>query len=151
VAGKGVTLDQIEQTILAGFNDPRLFFAIGRGAVGGGRLRSEMYTGADLEGQLAAVAAECPTRSHCVQVDRGADRLLISPIFSWKEKEFVAAYADKAPPVFASRSPIERAVLAYVGTTSLTIENDFIATNAFKVEFAPFDWSLNDLTGGRER
>jgi hypothetical protein len=32
--GKTVTLDQIEQTILPGFNDPRLFLALGRGALG---------------------------------------------------------------------------------------------------------------------
>jgi Protein of unknown function, DUF547 len=151
VAGKSVTLDQIEQTVIATFSDPRLFFALGRGAAGGGRLRSEAYTGADLERQLASVAAECPTRSQCVYVDRTANRLLISPIFSWREKDFLAVYADKAEPRFASRSPLERAVLAYLGTGLLTIENEFIEKNEFKVEFAPFDWSLNDLTGGRGR
>jgi hypothetical protein len=151
VAGKSLTLDQIEQTVIAGFADPRLYFALGRGAVGGGRLRSEAYSGTDLERQLAAIVAECPTRAQCVQIDRTSNRLLISPIFSWREKEFVAAYAGKAEPAFASRSPIERAALAFIGTRLLTIENDFIEKNEFKVEFEPFDWSLNDLTGGRGR
>ena len=32
VGGKSVTLDQIEQTILAEFGDPRVFLALGRGA-----------------------------------------------------------------------------------------------------------------------
>ena len=41
VAGRMVTLDQIEQTILSEFHDPRLYLALGRGAIGGGRLRSE--------------------------------------------------------------------------------------------------------------
>ena len=49
VAGKSLTLDQIEQTVLPAFNDPRLFLALGRGAVGSGRLRSEAYTASDLE------------------------------------------------------------------------------------------------------
>ena len=37
-------------------------------------------------------------------------RSRVSSIFSWREKDFVAAYADKAPAAFATRSPIERAV-----------------------------------------
>ncbi|MGH9142761.1 MAG: DUF547 domain-containing protein, partial [Vicinamibacterales bacterium] len=40
VAGRTLTLDQIEQTILPTFHDPRVYFALGRGAVGSGRLRS---------------------------------------------------------------------------------------------------------------
>ena len=44
VAGRTITLDQIEQTILPEFHDPRVYFALGRGARGGGRLRSEMFT-----------------------------------------------------------------------------------------------------------
>ena len=45
VAGKSVTLDQIENTVLAEFNDPRVYLALGRGAVGSGRLRSEAFSG----------------------------------------------------------------------------------------------------------
>ena len=147
VAGRTVTLDQIEQTILPTFNDPRAYFALGRGSVGGGRLRSEAFTAAGLERQLAEVANECVTRAQCVAIDRGQNKVMVSSIFSWREKEFSAAYGDKASPAFSSRSPIERAVLAFVEPRLLTTERDFLATNQFRVEFAPFDWSLNDLTG----
>jgi hypothetical protein len=147
VAGRNVTLDQIEQTILAGFGDPRLFFAIGRGAIGGGRLRSEPFSAGSLDRQLGDVAAECLSRAQCVFVDRTANRLLISPIFSWREKAFVEVHADDADALFSTRSPLERAVMAYVGPRLLQIERDFISRNDFRVEFAPFDWSLNDLTG----
>ena len=147
VAGRMVTLDQIEQTILPGFKDPRVYFALGRGAVGSGRLRSEPFTGAGLERQLTEVANECVTHAQCVAIDRAQNKLMVSSIFSWREKEFSAAYGDKASPAFSSRSPIERAVLAFVEPRLLTTERDFLATNEFRVEFAPFDWSLNDLTG----
>ena len=50
VAGRMVTLDQIEQTILSEFHDPRLYLALGRGAIGGGRLRSEAYMRRDTRG-----------------------------------------------------------------------------------------------------
>jgi hypothetical protein len=147
VAGRSLTLDQIEQTVLAPFNDPRVFLALGRGAEGSGRLRSEAFSAETLERQLAAVASECAARSQCVQVDRGGNRVLISSIFSWREKEFSAAYGDKADALFKERSPLERAVLALIGPALLTTEREFLEKNAFKMEFIPFDWTLNDLTG----
>jgi hypothetical protein len=147
VAGRTVTLDQIEQTILAGFHDPRVYFALGRGAAGSGRLRSEAFAAARLEEQLADVAAECVTRAQCIAIDRENGIVAVSSIFSWREKEFVAAYANKAPPAFAARSPIERSVIAFVMPKLLATEKEFIAKNTFKVTYSPFDWTLNDLTG----
>lgn len=147
VAGRTLTLDQIEQEVLAGFHDPRVYFALGRGSVGGGRLHSEAYTPATIDEQLSSVASECVSRPQCVQIDRSADKVTVSSIFSWREKEFVAAYADKAPAAFANRSPIERAALAFVEPKLLTTEKEFLAKNDFQLSFRPFDWSLNDLTG----
>jgi hypothetical protein len=147
VAGRTLTLDQIEQTVLPGFHDPRVYFAIGRGAVGSGRLRSEAFTGARLEEQLADVAAECVTRAQCVSIDRESGKMSVSPIFSWREKEFAAAYADKAPAAFASRSPIERAAIAFVMPKLLATEREFLARNTFQVVYSKFDWTLNDLSG----
>ena len=73
--------------------------------------------------------------------------MAVSSVFSWRSKEFSAAYSEKAAPAFGTRSPIERAVLAFVGPKLTIIEKDFLARNEFKVEFSKFDWSLNDLTG----
>jgi hypothetical protein len=147
VAGQALTLDQIEQTMLPKFNDARVYLALGRGAVGSGRLRSEPFTAAAIERQLAEVASECVTRVQCVNVDRPANVVRVSAIFSWREKAFVDVYAGRAPEAFRSRSPIERAVLAFVEPHLLTTERESLARNDFKVEYAPFDWSLNDLTG----
>jgi hypothetical protein len=145
VAGKTMTLDQIEQTVLPGFSDPRLFLALGRGALGSGRLRSEPFTGSDLERQLSEVAAECLTRAQCMQVDRGANTVKVSSIFSWRERDFIAAYADSGDPKFSTRSPMERAVLAFVKPRLLTTELEFLERNEFQVKYIPFDWTLNDL------
>ncbi len=147
VAGRMLTLDQIEQTVLQTFQDPRLYLAIGRGAVGGGRLRSEAFQPARLEAQLTEVANECASRSQCIQIDRGQNKVSASAIFSWREKDFVAAYADAAPAPFADRSPIERAILAFVQPRLLTTEKEFLAKNQFQVTYSSFDWTLNDLTG----
>ncbi len=147
VAGRTMTLDQIETTVLAGFHDPRVYFAIGRGAAGSGRLRSEAFVPARIEEQLADVAVECVNRAQCISIDRENAKVSISSIFSWREKEFAAAYADKAPAVFASRSPIERAALAFVQPKLLATEKEFVNKNTFQVTYSKFDWTLNDLTG----
>ena len=147
VAGRMVTLDQIEQTILPAFHDARVFLALGRGAAGSGRLRSEAYTASRLEQQLAGDASECLNHDQCVDVVSDSNLVTVSAIFSWREKDFVAAYADKAAAVFSARSPIERAVLAFIAPKLLTTEREFLAKNTFKVEYIPFDWDLNDLTG----
>jgi len=146
-AGKMMTLDQIEKDVLPTFNDPRVFFAIGRGAVGSGRLRSEAFVPARLEEQLSDVASECVQRGQCVQIDPENNKVNASPIFSWREKEFATAYADKAPAPLAERSPIERAVIAFVYPKLLNAEKDLVQKNTFQVAYKPFDWTLNDLTG----
>lgn len=147
VGGRTMTLDQIEQTVLNGFQDPRVYLALGRGAEGGGRLRSEAYTGSKLDTQLSEAASECTSRQGCVHIDRENNKIVVSSVFSWRENDFTAAYADKAPAAFASRSPVERAVLAFIQPKLLTTEKEFLEKNAFKMEFGQFDWRLNDLTG----
>jgi hypothetical protein len=147
VAGQSLTLDQIERDVLPAFHDPRVYFALGRGAVGSGRLRSEAFAPARIEEQLSEVAAECVTRAQCIQVDPSGEKVNASAIFSWREKEFSAAYADKAPAALADRSPIERAIVAFVYPKLLNAEKDVIAKNTFQLTYKPFDWTLNDLTG----
>ena len=147
VAGRTLTLDQIEQTVLPEFHDPRVYFALGRGAIGSGRLRSEPFVGARLEVQLSEAANECITRMQCVHIAREANKVEANAIFSWREKEFAAAYAGGAVSTYANRSPIERAILAFVSPKLLTTEKEFLAANTFQVVYRPFDWTLNDLTG----
>lgn len=143
-AGRAVTLDQIENTILPPFKDPRLYLAICRGTIGGGRLRSEAYSGDNLEKQLAGVRAEFVNHEHLLRIDQAANEMTVTPIVSWHEQDFVAAYDNPQGP-FASRSPIERAILAFIGPNLLPIEQEFVQKNSFKMVFGQYDWSLNDL------
>jgi hypothetical protein len=147
VAGRMVTLDQIEQTILPEFHDPRVYLLLGRGAIGGGRLNSEAHTAAGLEMHLKDAAAECVTRAQCIEIDRANNQINVSSIFSWRAQDFITAYAGAAPEMFGTRSPVERAILAFIQPHILTTEREFLEMNQFKVAFKPFDWSLNDLTG----
>ena len=148
-AGRSVTLDEIEKTVLAEFKEPRLSLALGRGAVGSGRLRSEAFTAARLPEQLEAIQQEFVTRQRLLKVDRTAGIVSPTPILSWHEAEFVAAYGDKADARFATRSSIERALIAFITPNLLPLEKEFVDENKFRVAYQEFDWRLNDLTGGR--
>lgn len=150
-AGRRLTLDDIEKNVLAGFGDPRVFLALGRGSVGGGRLRSSAYSSDTLEADLVKVAAECVTRVECASIDPAGEVLSVSPIFSWREAEFVKAFGDDRVTAYPGRSPIERAILHVLAPHFLPGERQALARNAFAVKFTPYDWRLNDLTGGGPR
>lgn len=150
VAGRTLSLDQIEKDVIAQFDDPRMFFALGRGSIGGGRLRSEAFTPARLESQLAAVAAECVTRYECFRYDPAADRVQASAIFGWRSEAFVQALPGDDER-YAARSPIERAVLQFVLPHVLPGEREGLRRNTFTMAYQTFDWRLNDLTDGGGR
>ena len=87
-----------------------MFLALGRGGIGSGRLRSEAYTADRLDAQLADIQSEFVNNTHMYRLDRLANTIAVTPIFSWREADFIAAYdkGDPAPGV-VQRSPIERA------------------------------------------
>lgn len=146
VAGRTVTLDGIEKDILTPLGDARVLLALGRGTVGGGRLRSEAFDAARIERQLAAVAAESMRRKEIAHIDQAANQVRVSPIFSWREAAFVASLSDKADEIFTQRSPLERAVLALIEPHLVGSELEFLEKNTFRVVFQDFDWRLNDLS-----
>lgn len=147
--GRTITLDAIEKEVLAGFRDPRVYFALGRGALGSGRLRSEAFTADRLAEQLQQVAAETVTRPELWRVDALQNRVMVSQIFGWHADEFVAAYPTDLA-AHPGRTPIERAVLAFVSPFLLSTERDVITANRFSLAYIDFDWTLNDL-GSRGR
>ncbi len=144
--GRTFTLDSLERDVIAGFGDPRALLALGRGAMGSGRLKSEAYTSERLDAQLATMTSELVTRRELVFVDISNGRLSVSPIFSWREAAFVKM-ADKAAPVYASRSPLEKAILSLIDPLLTPNETEFLRKNTFNMVFHEFDWALNDLTG----
>ena len=148
-AGRSVTLDEIEKTILPEFKEPRLYLALGRGAVGSGRLRSEAYTGARLTSSSTPSSSEFVSEQTMLRIDRAAGRVSVTPIVSWHDAEFIAAYDKGASGPWAQRSPIERAIVAFITPHLLPLEKELLQKNEFKVTYHPFDWRLNDLTGGR--
>lgn len=148
-AGRSLTLDEIEKTVLPEFADPRVYLALGRGAIGSGRLRSEAYTGPSLGEQLGKVQSEFVSEETMLKIDKLTGRVTVTPIISWREAEFIKVYDKGAEGPYAKRSPIERAVLAFITPHLFRIEKEFVEKNAFQMSFHTLDWRLNDLSGGR--
>ena len=88
-------------------------------------------------------------RRQMLVIDRTQGTVSLTPIVSWREAEFVAAYDPGADGPVAQRSPLERAIVAFVMPRLLPLEKEFLRQNSFRMVFHEFDWRLNDLTGGR--
>ena len=149
--GRSVTLDEIEKAVLPEFKDPRTLLALGRGAIGSGRLRSEAYTAERVAAQLDDVQKEFAAETNMVKIDRDAGRIAVTAIVSWNSDQFIQAYDQGATGPLAQRSPIERAIVAFIKPHLLPLEREFVEENKFSVTYQPFDWRLNDLTGGAAR
>jgi hypothetical protein len=145
--GRTLTLDTIEKDVIGEFNDARALLALGRGAIGGPRLKSEAFTAPRLDSQLQTMASELVTRRDLVWVDIPNGRLSVNPIFSWREPIFTKSLSERAAPVYATRSPLERSVLAMIDPLLVPNESEFLRKNTFRMVFHDFDWKLNDLTG----
>lgn len=148
LGGRQVTLDAIEKAILLPMGDARVLLAMGRGAIGGGRLKSEAYHPDRLNEQLDTAVKEFVTRTACFNVDRTANTLVVSPLFGWRQDAFVASF-QKAGERWVSRSPIEQALLGMAAPWLFPSEREFLVQNTFQLSYGAFDWRLNDLTGGR--
>ena len=146
IAGERLTLHGIEEERIAGFGDPRAHLALGRGAVGSPRLRSEPFREHDLETQLEAVVADFATTPRHVAVDRAGGQVAINALVGWQAERFASvAGTDDG----TGRSALERGVVSLIAPALFSSERAFLAENTFQLSYQDFDWRLNDLTGGR--
>ena len=145
--GRMLTLDAIEKDVIGEFGDARALLALGRGALGSPRLKSEAFTAERLDAQLDTMTSELVQRRELVFVDIPNERLAVNAIFSWREPIFTKSLAAKAPKVYEQRSALERSVLALIDTLLVPAESEYLRKNTFHMTFSDFDWKLNDLTG----
>ena len=145
-----MTLDEIEKTILPEFNEPRLSLALGRGAVGSGRLRSEAYTAARLPEQLEDIQSEFVTKQRLLKVDRAA-----GVVSTTRDPELARGGVRRGVWQTRRASGLPRDLQSNARSlpsscrTCCRSKKSSSTENKFKVTFQEFDWRLNDLTGGR--
>jgi uncharacterized protein DUF547 len=129
VAQKPLSLNDLERKLIGEFKDPRIHFALDRGAIGCARLRAEAYDPAQLEEQLDDQTKTFLARPDAVTLKTvgGRPTLTLSKIF--------LKYADDFKPAggvmgfIAKYGPPEVAAAA--------------ASRKAHIEYADFDWGLN--------
>ncbi|WP_310569450.1 DUF547 domain-containing protein [Gemmatimonas sp.] len=126
-AGRTLSLDEVEHRIIRkDFKDPRIHFALVSAAKGSPPLRSEAYTGAELDRQLFDQGRRFLKDTTRNQIETPFPRL--SPIFTYYRSDFGNSRSDLG------------AYLAtwFDGETKKTLES-----GRFGMREIPFDWSLN--------
>ncbi|MBT8447956.1 MAG: DUF547 domain-containing protein, partial [Gammaproteobacteria bacterium] len=128
-------LDQIEKDIIIPFGEPRIHFAIVCSSASCPKLQSAAYTPDSLDTQLDRATRDFLNDSDKNYYDPDANRLNLSKIFDWFDKDFVAA-AGSVP--------------AYVGPyLDDPAERKAVSTGSPSVRFLRYDWSLNGSFNGR--
>jgi hypothetical protein len=131
IGGKKYTLNEIEHEIIRRkFKDVRAHFALNCASGSCPVLRPEAYTSAKLNRQLddqAELFLSDPHRNHFDLVTKTAQ---LSSIFMWYRKDFGGD--DRAVLLFAASHAPEEIRRSIESNPSL-----------WKVEFLPYDWSLN--------
>ncbi|WP_411278950.1 DUF547 domain-containing protein [Gemmatimonas sp.] len=126
-AGRTLTLDEVEHRIIRqDFHDPRIHFALVSAAKGSPPLRSEAYTGAELDRQLFDQGTRFLKDSTRNQIETRFPRL--SPIFTYYKFDFGN-----------SRSELG----AYLATWFDGETKKRLESGRFGMRELPFDWSLN--------
>ncbi len=88
VSGERLTLDDIEHGILrAGWDDPRVHYALNCASIGCPNLRVEAFTSNQLERQLDDAARDYINHPRGVRVDE-TGRLIVSSIYKWFREDF---------------------------------------------------------------
>ncbi|QJR34016.1 DUF547 domain-containing protein [Gemmatimonas groenlandica] len=126
-AGRTLSLDEVEHRIIRkDFKDPRIHFALVSAAKGSPPLRSEAYTGAELDRQLFDQGRRFLKDTTKNQIETPFPRL--SPIFTYYRSDFGNSRSDLG---------------SYLATWFDGETKKKLESGRFGMREIPFDWSLN--------
>jgi hypothetical protein len=134
------------KNLIGTYRDEKIHLALSVGARGGPRLMREAFTGPKVEGQLFLLTRQFVNDPAKVDITPGRKKIRISKVFKWYGSDFNLDFGTPQP--IGKLSPIESAVLSflayYLGDEA---KSEFLEDGAYKIEYLPFDWSLNDQVG----
>lgn len=124
VAGRDLTLNELENDVIRGFAEPRVHFALNCASASCPRLGRTPYSGQpDLRARLEREAREFVRRT--TRVDRAARTIHLSQIFEWYERDFPGGTRAFVAPRL---DPDDAALVRDAGA---------------RVTFSPYEWALN--------
>ena len=128
LSDRALSLDNIEHNILReNYSEPRIHFALVCASTGCPLIRDNAYTPEKLDMQLEKDVRRFINNPEKVRYDAPSETLYCSKIFKWYESDFLTQAAS---------------IPAYVQRYANNIN---FATDP-KIEYLPYDWSLNQRT-----
>ncbi len=132
IAGKPLTLTQIEHGKIRRFGDPRIHGALVCGSASCPTLRYEPYEGSELDRQLDRQMASFLSAGGA---HMDGERLLLSRVFLWYGADFVRPH--RMPVLLpASKTRVARALKPWLAPELKARFGDL------RVAFQPYDWNL---------
>ncbi|MBW4656133.1 MAG: DUF547 domain-containing protein [Kaiparowitsia implicata GSE-PSE-MK54-09C] len=143
VAGQLKTLDNIEhQTLRPNYNEPRIHAALNCSAISCPVLRTEPYTGEQLDAQLEEQVQRWVDSPEGLQIDREANRVMISQIFDWFGEDWIADYAVAEGEGFAGNEK-QRATLNFISQYATEGDRTYLQQGDYSVSYINYNWDLN--------
>lgn len=145
LGGERTSLYYLEnQVVRRRFGDPRIHFALNCASGGCPRLPRVPFEAEGLDETLDRETRYFVSEERNVQVDLAARSVFLSSIFKWYTKDF------EAPSKSAGQDSSSHPLLTYVeryAAPELSARLDACAD--CRIEWIPYDWSLNDHAHGR--
>jgi Protein of unknown function, DUF547 len=128
LAGKRISLHDLEHAVLRPLGDPRMHFAIICASKSCPFLRSEVYTATKLDAQLDEQARQFVSDPSRNRFDKATKTAHLSEIFKWFDEDFRGA------------GSVQKYIAKYVDDAEVA---RMLANDGFRVEWIPYDWNLN--------
>jgi len=128
------------QKIRATYKDARIHFVLNCASESCPVLRPELPSGNDLEPFLVQATFEFINDPKNVAIDHKNERIILSDIFKWYEKDFVNDLRRQG-------LPSEGGLVEYlISVAPDAMTGDITAARDYSIEFSDYDWSLNNST-----
>jgi hypothetical protein len=128
LAGRNISLHDVEHAVLRPLGDPRIHFAIICASKSCPFLRSEAFTASKLDAQLDEQARQFVNDPSRNRFDKANGVASLSEIFKWFEEDFTGA------------GSLQKYLAKYAADPEVAKR---LGADGFRVEWIPYDWSLN--------
>jgi hypothetical protein len=137
VAGKQVTLDEIENSILRPMGEPRIHAAVNCASIGCPSLLAKAFEETTLDAQLDQAMKQWVSGNAYRFED---EKLLFNNIFTWYKSDFKEdSSVDSLPEKHKGYAGIITFLLPYLSNS----EQERVLSGAYEIGALEYDWSLN--------
>jgi hypothetical protein len=129
------------------FEDEKIHTALSCGAESCPPFPRQAYTGPKVEGQLFVAARNFVNDPDFIRITPGEKKIFLSRILKWYAKDFTLDFGQFDDEEKGKLTSEEKAVLSFVAYYLGDAQKlRFLEERNYRVDYLPFDWSLNDAS-----